>query len=223
MNFLAHAVLASPSADKGANRGADIVAGSIAGDFVKGVLYVEHYPADFLTGVRLHRRLDAFSNQNQLLRRSADRLPKSLRRIAPPCIDMLADHLLAFRAQAQPAHYLPDSAIWRVRPDDSSERPALLDYEDWLHSTLVSHWQRLSPSAQRFFTHAKATRLFSSYADFARTSRGIGYVCERLGRKADAPAMIQALDAALDKLATDFDGYWPELVAEARRYQRLAE
>lgn len=215
MNFLAHAVLAGDAAN--------VVAGSLAGDFVKGVLYDEQYPADFLLGIRLHRRLDAFSNQNQLLRESANRLPKALRRIAPPCIDMLADHLLARAALAQPADYLPDPVIWGPHSDNAAERPALLDYEDWLHSSLNTHWQRLSPSAQRFFTHAKTTRLFSSYADFDRTSRGIGYVCERLGRKADAAAMVQALDAAADTLATDFAGYWPELVAEARRYRQLHE
>jgi len=204
VNFLAHAVLAgSVSAE---------VAGSTAGDFVKGVLYDDQYPASFLFGVRLHRRLDAFSNQHELLRRSANRLPNSLRRIAPPCIDMIADHFLARAALAEPSDYLP--AV-----DGQLLHPSLRDYEDWVHSSLTPHWDLLSDSAQRFFTHAKSTRLFSSYADFDRTSRGIVHVCERLGRSDQAPAVIQALAAARPALEADFHGYWPELLAEAQRFQ----
>ena len=207
MNFLAHAALAGTVPA--------VVAGSTAGDFVKGVLYDDQYPAEFLLGIRLHRRLDAFSNRQEDLRASADRLPKPLRRIAPPCIDMIADHFLARAALTHPSDYLP--AI------GSTAAPiTLLSHEDWVHSTLSPHWHRLSPGAQRFFTHARTTRLFSNYADFDRTSRGIGYVCERLGRAADAPAMIRAISENLGELETDFYAYWPTLVAEAERYQGAA-
>lgn len=204
MNFLAHAILAGATPA--------VVAGSTAGDFIKGVLHDDQYPAEFLHGIRLHRRLDAFSNTQEHLRASANRLPKTLRRLAPPCIDMIADHFLARAALWHPGDYLP--AIGKtVAPI------TLLGHEDWVHSTLSAHWHRLSPDAQRFFTHARTTLLFSNYADFERTSRGIGYVCERLGRAADAPAMIHAISENLGELETDFYAYWPALVAEAERFQ----
>ena len=207
MNFLAHAVLAG--------RHTDVVAGSLAGDFIKGVLYDDQHPRDFLFGVRLHRRIDAFSNQEPQLRASANRLPNHLRRIGPPCIDMIADHFLALAAQAAPQNYLP--AIAGTEPANS-----LQDYEDGLHDAITAHWQRLSPAAQRFFTHAKTTRLFSRYADFDRVSRGIGYVCERLGRVDDAPAMIEAMRTQTDALKSDFAEYWPALLGEAERFCGIA-
>ena len=209
MNFLAHAILAGTKAD--------VVAGSAAGDFVKGVLYDHQYPPDFLFGVRLHRRLDAFSNQNTNLRASADRLPKHLRRIGPPCIDMIADHFLARAARRSPQDYLP--AIAGTEPAMAT----LEAYEDGVHQSLVNHWRLLSPQAQRFFTHARTSRLFSNYADFGRVSRGIGYVCERLGRNADATTMISAIEAQLSALEADFGDYWPALMAESQRFREVRQ
>ena len=135
MNFLAHAVLAG-------NR-ADVIAGSAAGDFVKGVLYDNQYPKDFLFGIRLHRRIDAFSNQEPNLRISANRLPASLRRIGPPCIDMLADHFLARAALRQPADYLPviEDALTNTAnpPQPTPPTHTLQTYEDRLHTLLLAH------------------------------------------------------------------------------------
>lgn len=205
MNYLAHAVLA------GENH--SVVAGSVAGDFVKGVVRDGDFPPLFTLGIRLHRRLDAFSNAEPHLRASADRVPAALRRIAPPCIDVLADHLLARAIDSAPASYLPPALLAKSTGDD-----ALVAYEAMLHKLLDAHTEFTSPDAQRFFHHAQASHLFSEYRTFERTSRGIGYVCERLRRPADAPAMINALASNMHALEQDFADYWPALRQEAERF-----
>ena len=207
MNFLAHAVLAGSVPDR--------IAGSMAGDFVKGVLYDSDYPAEFLLGLRLHRRIDAFSNRQVHLRQSAGRLPEQLRRIAPPCIDMLADHFLANAAAKAPEDYL-NRVDGRPHSADS-----LNHYEQTLHQILIPHLSRLNPDATRFFEHAQRTHLFSNYQTFERTARGISYVCERLGSADNGPAMVDALAQRLDDLRGDFDHYWPALKGEASRYLAL--
>ncbi len=207
MNFLAHAVLAGSSPDR--------IAGSMAGDFVKGVLYEADYPTEFLLGLRLHRRIDAFSNTQSHLRQSARRLPDQLRRIAPPCIDMLADHFLANAAAHDPEIYL--SAI----EGQAGSAENLADYEKALHQVLVPHFSRLSPAATRFFEHAQRTYLFSSYQTFERTARGINYLCERLGSADKGPAMVDAMAGSLGVLREDFENYWPALQGEASRYLSL--
>ncbi len=205
MNFLAHAVLA----------GADhrIVAGSLTGDFVKGVVRDGDFPPAYTLGIRLHRRIDAFSNAEPHLRASADRMPAALRRIAPPCIDVLADHLLARAIVSAPDDYLPPR-MW----DASIAVDPLVSYEARLHELLGAHAEFASPTAQRFFSHARTSDLFSEYRRFERTSRGIAYVCERLRRPADAPAMVAALAANMQALEQDFVGYWPALRQEAERF-----
>jgi len=184
----------------------------MAGDFVKGVLYEKDHPGQFLLGLRLHRRIDAFSNTQADLRQSAARVPKQLRRIAPPCIDMLADHFLANAAAKNPQNFLVT-----VHGQPGSIE-SLSDYESALHETITPHLGRLSSDAKRFFAHAQRTQLFSSYASFDRTARGINYVCERLGRADKGPAMVDALADNLALLQDDFDNYWPALKGEAKRY-----
>jgi len=207
MNFLAHAVLAGSSPDK--------IAGSLAGDFVKGVLYDKDYPREFLIGLRLHRRVDAFSNTQTYLRQSAQRLPPEVRRIAPPCIDMLADHFLANAACTHPQEYLNKIEGLPTSAED------LKHYEDALHQTIAPHLNRLSSQAQRFFSHAQRTRLFSEYQNFERTARGINHVCERLGHTDKGPAVVAAIADNLVNLRSDFDNYWPALRDEANRYLAL--
>ncbi len=204
MNFLAHAVLAGCSEDR--------IAGSLAGDFVKGVLHEQAYPAEFMRGLRLHRRIDAFSNRNHFLRRSADRLPAELRRIAPPCIDMMADHFLAESAAADPQLYLP------VPKKFPHAGLSLKHYETMLHEAIKPHLELLSPEARRFFHHAESTALFSSYQSFDRVARGVSYVCERLGHASETPSVLGALTANREGLYNDFLNYWPALNRESERF-----
>ena len=74
MNFLAHCALAG--ADE------DLIVGSFLGDFVKGPISTD-LPTGVQRGVRLHRRIDAYSNMQADIRVSVERFPAELRRIAP--------------------------------------------------------------------------------------------------------------------------------------------
>ncbi len=185
------------------------VVGSLAGDFVKGVLYERDFPTDFLLGVRLHRRIDAFSNSQPDLLASVKRLPRSLRRFAPPCIDVLADHFLALTLAA-----------------DNQKLPGYSDfysYRAWLYTLLEQHKQLLSADAQRFFAHVKHTDLLVGYADWARLVPVIEHVCKRLRRPEIGAPMVAAMQSQLDNLALDFEVYWPALNAEAQRFISAAE
>jgi len=204
MNFLAHAVLAGSSAER--------IVGSMAGDFVKGVLYEANFQPEFLLGLRLHRRIDAFSNQQPILRKSAKRLPAHLQRLAAPCIDMMADHFLACHAQTNPGAYLP--AIEGQLKSNLS----LVNYEKALHQILGQHKTMLGEDAVRFFSHAKATHLFSDYQNFKRIERSILYLCKRLGQNERGEEMINALAEQFEGLSEDFLNYWPSLKAEANRF-----
>ncbi len=89
MNFLAHALLAGPSA-------ADRV-GGIAGDFVKGRLDPPppDYAADLIAGVVLHRRIDSYADTHPAFSRSRARVGPVRRRVAGIMVDVFYDHFLA--------------------------------------------------------------------------------------------------------------------------------
>ena len=189
MNFLAHCVLpelALPSAPTG------LVVGGFLGDFLKGPV-PEHLPAAISDGVRLHRRLDAFSNQHAAIRASCQRFPSSLRRIAPVFVDVLADHLLA------------------TRFDQYSPEP-LTTFTARTYATLDAHRAHIPDHGQRFLRHAAAHDLFAAYAMPSTLAGAIASVAHRLGRGEVGDAVLHTIAASRSELLQDFLDYFPDLV-----------
>jgi len=199
MNFLAHSVLAGTNSQ--------VVLGSLIGDFVKGVLKPNQLPEDVLRGVRLHRRIDAFSNQLPTLIRSAARLPSELRRYAPPCIDVVADHFLAIRLNADAEHFV--------------------GYRRGLYEIALQEGTEYAPQARAFFARAKETDLFGRYAEWTVCARTIEHVCSRMPKSKQGTALGKVMSAAvhqqLAELDADFDTYWPQLVEHAEDFLSAAE
>lgn len=86
MNFLGHLWIAA--------RTGTSMPGAILGDMVRGNAYLE-YPDDVALGIRLHRRMDAVTDQHPLILESANAFPGPHRRYAPVLLDMVLDHCLA--------------------------------------------------------------------------------------------------------------------------------
>mgnify|MGYP001481582583 CR=1 FL=1 len=86
MNYLAHLHL-------GGNQRAQLL-GSLYGDFVKGWLSGQ-WPAEIEAAIRLHRRIDAFTDSHPLLDVARARFPRERRRYAGSLLDLFFDHCLA--------------------------------------------------------------------------------------------------------------------------------
>jgi acyl carrier protein phosphodiesterase len=192
MNFLAHCLipdLALPESHP------DLVAGGFFGDFVKGVL-TESLPMDLANGIRLHRRIDAFSNQLPGIRRSCDRFPGELRRFAPIFVDVVADYLLA-------------NAWNSYHPDP------LPHFSATAYAAIATHFDRLPDSGRQFYRHARTHDLFARYGERDTLYGSLRSVIWRLDRPLLADPAIAAVETALPELASDFAGYFPELVTHA--------
>lgn len=102
MNYLAHALLAGPLAT-------DRV-GGVAGDFVKGLLQPGPGGLDpaLADGVRLHRRIDSFSDTHPAFRHSRARVSEVRRRFGGVLVDMFYDHFLAVHWQRYSPEPLAD-------------------------------------------------------------------------------------------------------------------
>lgn len=195
MNFLAHCVLpelALPRAPIG------LLVGGFLGDFLKGPV-PEHLPAAIGDGVRLHRRLDAFSNQHPAIRASCQRFPSDLRRIAPVFVDVLADHLLATRFH----HYSPEP---------------LTAFTARTYASLDAHRAHIPEHGRRFLRHAAAHDLFAGYARPYTLSGALESVAHRLGRAEVCAAVFDTIDASRPELLQDFLDYFPDLVGHAGQW-----
>ncbi len=187
MNFLAHCALASAHDD--------LIVGGFLGDFVKGPVPTD-LPGLIGDGIRLHRRIDAFSNSEPGIRASVARLPPAFRRLAPPFIDLLADHLLA-------------------RDFERHHGEELEVFTERVHGAIGVRQAQMRPRARRYFEFMRETRLFCRYRSLDAVESAFTRIALRLQRpEAVAPMMI-AVTEHYDELADDFERYYPVLAQHA--------
>jgi len=198
VNFLAHCLLAEQAATR-LNLPADatrmLIAGGFIGDFLKGPVS-ESLPAALGVGVRLHRRIDAYSNQNDAIRRSCNRFPAVLRRLAPPLVDVVADHLLAH--------------AWH----DHHEQP-LNAFAQQTYQHIGASDAHLPVRGQEFFQWMVDNDLLTSYLEWASVERGMRSVTRRLRRQDLDEHLSRDVPGLINDLQQDFDVYFPEIQQHA--------
>ncbi len=86
MNFLAHLYLSGDDEE--------LLVGNFIGDFVKGS-QMEQYPERVQKGIRLHRSIDYFTDNHEVVLESKIRLREKFRHYAPVIVDVYYDHFLA--------------------------------------------------------------------------------------------------------------------------------
>jgi acyl carrier protein phosphodiesterase len=91
MNYLAHLYLAD--GDDG------LCIGGFLADFVKGPLYGK-YPEDIEQGMRLHRKIDLWSDQHPAISELRHLIPKDFQRYSGIVADILGDHFLSLEWNA---------------------------------------------------------------------------------------------------------------------------
>ena len=195
MNFLAHCLIPDRAVEP---REPGLIAGGFIGDFVKGPV-PDDLPPSLAEGVRLHRRIDAYSNQHPLIRRSCDRFPPTLRRFAPVLVDVVADHLLARQwARFHPA--------------------ALTEFTADAYAAIAPHVHRLPEPGKRFFRYMSEEDVLARYRYRQAMHRGLMAIMQRLNRPQWSGHVIELVEARLDALDEDFLGYFPDLIAHAAEW-----
>ncbi len=86
MNFLAHIYLSGDHED--------LLVGNFIGDYVKGNNYLK-YPKDVSRGIMLHRKIDYYTDQHPVTRKSRNHIIEYYRKYSGIVIDILYDYLLA--------------------------------------------------------------------------------------------------------------------------------
>jgi len=86
MNYLAHLFLAGK--DEG------LIIGNFIADSVRGK-EINNYSENIQRGIRLHRKIDAFTDNHPIVKLTTSRLRRSSAKYAPVVTDIVYDHFLA--------------------------------------------------------------------------------------------------------------------------------
>ncbi|MEX6502284.1 ACP phosphodiesterase [Pseudomonas zhanjiangensis] len=193
MNYLAHLHL-------GGDAPAQLL-GSLYGDFVKGPL-AGQWPADIEAAIRLHRRIDAFTDSHPLQAQARARFAVERRRYAGILLDLFFDHCLALHWSDYAAEPLEQftGRVYRV-----------LDAEPALPGRLALIAPRMA-----------AQDWLGSYREFAVLEQVLAGIGRRLSRPGLLDGSLIELERLYQPLSEDFRQFYPELVEFARRLRAEA-
>lgn len=193
MNFLAHFHLAWP--EEG------LVVGALEGDYLKGPLRGQ-LPAGIESGVKLHRAIDAYTDQHSLMAELRQAFTRDLRRYAGILIDLSFDHYL--------------SVHW-----ESFSRVTLDDFKTTVYQSLNTHHMHLSPPAQRMRSRMQEHDLLGLYGQWDTIPASAARIGQRFRRGNPFLETEQHLEPVRERLEQAFLDFYPELIVFCETQKRL--
>lgn len=187
MNYLAHLHLGGPAPAQ--------LLGSLYGDFVKGPLG-GRFSADIEAAIRLHRRIDAFTDSHPAVLAARARFPAERRRTSGILLDLFFDHCLA-----------------RAWDDYASE--SLPQFTNRVYRVLTAT-PELPGQLARIAPRMAAQDWLGSYRDFATLPRVVNAMRHHLSRP-------QLLEGAEDELARLYDALWADFREFYPQLMRFAD
>lgn len=192
MNYLAHLHLGGQQPQQ--------LLGSLYGDFVKGAA-LEDFSIQAQEAIRLHRRIDAFTDSHPVVRKALERFSVTRRRYAGIALDMFFDHCLASNWEQyadQPLEVFTQKVYGLLEaepalPERLAQIAPLMISEDW----------------------------FGAYRDFSMIGHGLEVISRRLSQPDGLLNAYEELTSLYLPLSEDFKEFYPLLRQYAQ--SRLGE
>jgi acyl carrier protein phosphodiesterase len=172
-----------------------MIVGALLGDLVKGRIN-GRYDEDVERGIRLHRAIDAYTDQHPCVRGAARRFEPRFRRYAGIMTDIIFDHYLAL--------------AWR-----DFHSGALDDFSARVFSVLDESEHLLPARGRRMYRGMRDAGAMASYRDPVWVDRALRGVGQRLTRANPLAEGYDAFVPLATELKTDFEAFYPQLIAFA--------
>lgn len=186
MNYLAHLHLGGDAPQQ--------LLGSLYGDFVKGPL-AGQFPAGIEAAIRLHRRIDAFTDRHALTLQARLRFASEYRRTSGILVDLFFDHCLA-------------------RDWENFASEPLPQFTGRVYRTLAAQVQ-LPPRLAVIAPRMSAQDWLGSYRNFSVLEQVLQGMSRRLSRPQLLTGALGELERLYEPLGEDFRAFYPQLQAFA--------
>jgi acyl carrier protein phosphodiesterase len=190
VNYLAHLLLAEPTADS--------LIGNLAGDFVKGRIGVD-VPPGIAAGIRHHRRVDAFTDSHPSVAAFRRVLIPEHGHYARVIADVFFDHFLALNFPRYASESL-DVFLQRV------------------YATIDPHIDELPGRLHIVYPRMRDDGWLESYQSLEGIRLALGGISHRLSRRPQlAPAVHFLEDVHRATLERLFHEFFPDVMALSSR------
>lgn len=200
MNYLAHFHLACANDDW--------IIGALLGEFVKGPLRGE-WPLAWEQGMRLHRTIDAFSDQHEARAQFARELPTDCRRYAGIVLDVCCDHLLSLHWSQFHREPLPQftQRVYTLLQQCSEQQYA----------------EQIPPAALRMAQRLIQYDVLSIYAEWDTVTSSLARIGERLKRPNPLSRIAGELKPYLPHAEHAFLTLYPDLIAQCAAFSSASQ
>lgn len=190
MNFLAHIYLSGDDEE--------LMIGNFIGDFVKGKAW-EEYAESVQQGILLHRSIDQYTDNHEIVMKSKERLRPKYRHYSPVIADVFYDHFL--------------SSLWQNYHDTP-----LLNYTDDFYKIADRNKAIIPESAQYMLSYMRRDNWLYNY----QFIKGIRQALTGMSRRTPFNSrMEEAADDLLEDYEyykQDFEAFFPQLVAHTQSF-----
>jgi len=183
MNYLAHAYLSFGNKN--------ILIGNFIADTVKGKSL--HYPEEIRKGIRLHHRIDEFTDSNEFFKLSVSRIDPKFGMYATIIIDMFYDHFLA--------------ANWSHYHSESLER-----FAEKVYAAVLSEYTILPMRMKRMLPHMMSSNWLVYYGNrdsFKHFFKGLAL---RARYAPDLNLAANEINVHYNELNRDFINFMAEMI-----------
>ncbi|WP_020603833.1 ACP phosphodiesterase [Spirosoma spitsbergense] len=196
MNILAHAYLS--------DRQPGLVIGNFIGDFIKGNPKNPRHnlTSGEVTGVRLHRAIDTFTDAHPDVAAVRDLLHPRCHKYAGAAVDIFFDHFLA-------VDFLPLTG------------ETLSGFVPDFYHVLTVHAARLPPAAGRMAEYMIRQDWLTNYQFAEGIDRSLKGVSRRTAYPSGLDTAIIDFTAYYDQIARHFSLFWPALVEHCQQTRTL--
>lgn len=194
MNYLAHLLLSSHSPE--------MLVGGLLGDFVKGTLAGRSDTA-ITQGILLHRKIDRFTDNHEILGRSRSLISRQRRRFAGIVVDVSYDHFLA-------RHWQSYATV------------PLADFAQETYRILTEHQSQLPEKLQRILPRMTRDDWLGSYVELDAIDAVLNGIGRRLRRPNPLSNAIEEIEENYAILEMHFRCFFPDLVRYVAAMDRFS-
>ena len=183
MNFLAHAHLSGDNDD--------LLFGNFIADAVKGNGLIK-FPGDIQNGIRIHRKIDSFTDTHAIFKHTLDRIRKHFGKFTGIVVDIYYDHFLAHNWHKFSEQDLPG-------------------YTDHVYKILEDRYDFLPERTRRMLPFLTSQNWLLAYANFNGLNSVFQGMDRRTGLKSGMANAIPVLMENYEGIKDDFLSYYPLL------------
>jgi acyl carrier protein phosphodiesterase len=185
MNWLAHLYLSEPTpVFRLGNLLPDLVSASVLAGL----------PPEFQPGIQCHRRIDAFTDEHPIFRRSIRRIEPPFQRYGGVLVDIFYDHILA-------------------REWDSFATLPLPEFAAEIYASFETQWSHVPAEGRPRLEAMCRTDWLCAYGKISGITEALTRIGARLRRPIDLAATVPLLVRDYEAFCGDFAEFFPQLIA----------